>query len=78
MQSDMTERRNTLCSVFGLKRQTTDFHEFNFIVLYFVAIGPFTTDGGLLQPTGCKDNTSKDPFSQCESLHGIRVQVKIG
>ena len=26
---------------------------------------------------GCKDNTSKDPFSQCESLQGIRVQVKI-
>ena len=24
----------------------------------------------------CKDNTSKDPFSQCESLQGIRVQVK--
>ena len=24
----------------------------------------------------CKDNTSKDPFSQCENLQGIRVQVK--
>ena len=24
----------------------------------------------------CKDNTSKDPFSQYESLRGIRVQVK--
>ena len=24
----------------------------------------------------CKDNTSKDPFSQCESPQGIRVQVK--
>ena len=25
----------------------------------------------------CKDNTSKDPFSQCGSLQGIRVQVKV-
>ena len=24
----------------------------------------------------CKDNTSKDPFSQCEQLHGIHIQVK--
>ena len=25
----------------------------------------------------CKVNTSKDPFSQCESLQGFRVQIKI-
>ena len=31
--------------------QTNDFHEFVFIVLYCVAIGSFTADGGLLQPT---------------------------
>ena len=39
--------------VFGLwiKPQTSDFHEFVFTVLYFVAIGSFTADGGLLQPT---------------------------
>ena len=39
--------------VFGLwiKRQTNGFHEFIFIVLYFVAIGSFTADVGLLQPT---------------------------
>ena len=38
--------------VFGLwiKPQTNGFHEF--IVLYFVAIGSLTADGGLLQPTG--------------------------
>ena len=24
----------------------------------------------------CKDNTSKDPFSQCEQLQGIHIQVK--
>ena len=33
-------------------RSLNDFHEFVFIVLYFVAIGSFTPDGGLLQPTG--------------------------
>ena len=59
-----------------VKPHTNDFHEFVFDVLYFVAVGSFTADGGLLQPTGCKDNTSKDPFSHCEQLQGIRVQVK--
>ena len=24
----------------------------------------------------CKDNNSKDPFSQCEQLQGIHIQVK--
>ena len=24
----------------------------------------------------CKDNTSKDPFSQCEQLQGIHIQEK--
>ena len=40
--------------VFGLwiKPQTNDFHEFVFIVLYFIAIGSFTAYVGLLQPTG--------------------------
>ena len=28
-----------------------------FIVLYFVAIGSFTVDGGLLQPTECVKTT---------------------
>ena len=66
--------------VFGLwiKPQTNGFHEFVFIVLYFVAIGSFTADGGLLQPTGgVKTTPQKTPFSQCKSLQGIRVQVKI-
>ena len=58
--------------------QTNDFHEFVFIVLFFVAIGSFTADGGLLQPTGgVKTTSQKTRFSQCESLQGIRVQVKI-
>ena len=24
----------------------------------------------------CKDNTSKDPFSHCEQLQGIHIQVE--
>ena len=45
--------------MFGLwiKPQTNDFHEFVFIVLYFVALGSFTADGGLLQPTGAVKTT---------------------
>ena len=31
----------------------------------------------IAETMACKDNTTKDPFSQCESLQGIRVQVKI-
>ena len=65
--------------VFGLwiKPQTNGFHEFVF-VLYFVAIGSFTADGGLLQPTvWCKDNTSKDPFSQCELYKEVAYRSKL-
>ena len=73
MQSDMIERGNLLFAVFGLNPQTCGFQDF----FNFVAVGSFTADGGLLQPTGrCKDNTSQVPFSQCESLQGIRVQVR--
>ena len=51
------------------------FHKFVFIFLSFVAIGSFTADGGLLQPTGCViDNTSKDPVSQCESGQKLRQE----
>ena len=68
-----------------IKPQTNDFHEFVLIVLHVVAIGSFTADGGLLQPTGwCKDNTSKDPFSRCEMCKNLgyrlswRWQDKVG
>ena len=45
------------------KPQTNDFHEFVFIVLYFVAIGSFTADGGLVQPTeGVKTAPQKTRF----------------
>ena len=46
-----------------IKPQTNDFHEFVFIVLYFVAIGSFTADGGLL---GVR--IKRPVFEQCESL----------
>ena len=59
-----------------IKPQTNGFHESVF-VLYFVAIGSFTTDGGLLQPTGVVKTTPQKTRSQCESPQGIRVQVKI-
>ena len=42
-----------------MKPQTNDFHEFVFMVLYSVAIGSFTADGGLLQPTGCVKATPR-------------------
>ena len=40
-----------------IKPHTNDFHEFVFNVLSFVAIGSFTADGGLLQPTGSVKTT---------------------
>ena len=46
---DRTEKP-VVCRLW-IKPQTSDFHDF-FIVLYFVAIGSFTADGGLLPPTG--------------------------
>ena len=62
--------------VFGLwiKPHTNDFHEFVVIVLHCVAIGSFTADGSLLQPTGvCKDNTSKDRFRSVNSTRDSRT-----
>ena len=52
MQSDMIERRGPVVCRFGIKPQTCDFH-----FLYFVAVGSFTADGGLLQPTGSVKTT---------------------
>ena len=48
MQSDMIERRDPLFAVFGQHLRRATFKIF-FVVLYFVAIGSFTADGGLLQ-----------------------------
>ena len=57
MQRFTMERGNPLSTDLWRKLQTNDFHEFVFIVLYFVAIGSFTADGGLLQPTGSVKTT---------------------
>ena len=46
MQSDVIERRDPLFAVFGQNLRRADFQDF------FVAVGSFTADGGLLQPTG--------------------------
>ena len=51
-----------------IKPQTNGFHEFVF-VLYFVAIGSFTTDGGLLQPTGVVKTTPQKTRFRSVNLH---------
>ena len=45
---------------FWKKTQTNGFHYF-FCCFYFVAVGSFTTDGGLLQPMECAK--TQNPFS---------------
>ena len=54
-----------------IKPQTNGFHEFVFIVLYFVAIGSFTADGGLLQPTGCVETTPQKTRFRSVRIHKI-------
>ena len=48
MQSYMIERGDLLFAVVGWNLRRSTFT----ICSYFVAIGPFTADGRLLQPTG--------------------------
>ena len=59
-----------------IKPQTSDFHDF---LLFFILLqlDRYSWQRSAATDGGCKDNTSKDPFSQCESLQVIRVQVKI-
>ena len=55
-----------------IKPQTCDFQGFD-----FVAVRSFTSDGGLLQPTGgVKTTPHKTIFAVC--LQGILVQNKFG
>ena len=61
-----------------IKPQTNGFHEFVFIVLYFVAIGSFTADGNLLQPTGCvKTTPQKTRFRSVNSARNSRTGQKL-
>ena len=53
-----------------IKLQTNGFHEFVFIVLYFVANGSFTADGGLLQPTESVKTTPQK--TRCRSVNSTR------
>ena len=56
----MIELGDPLFAVFGQNLRRAAFKIF---LIYFVAVGSFTADGGLQQPTGeCKDNTSRDHF----------------
>ena len=72
MQSDMIERRNPLCSLW-IKPQTCGFQDFLFLLqldrLQLTAVCCNRWEG-------VKTTPQKDPFSPCESLQGIRVQVK--
>ena len=66
--------------VFGLwiKPQTNGCREFVFIVLYFVAIGSFEADGGLLQPTGgVKTTPQKTRFRSVNSTRKSRTGQKL-
>ena len=61
-----------------IKPQTNGFHEFVFIVsLFLLQLDRLQLTAVYCNRRGrCKDNTSKDPFSQCEQLQGIHIQVK--
>ena len=72
VQSDMIERGNLLFVVFGSNPRRATFTFFS----YFVAVESFTSDVGLLSPTGCVKTTPHKTFSRCETQQGIRVQVR--
>ena len=57
----MIERGDPLFAVFGSNLRRATFNDF---FSYFVAVGSFTADGGLLhnRRAVCKDNTSQDHF----------------
>ena len=77
MQRFMTEWRNP-CSIFVVKPQTNGFSRF-FIVLYFVAIVIVYSwrRFAAIRRWGVKTTPQKTSFiPQCESLQGLRVQVK--
>ena len=73
MQSNVIERE-TRCDRLCIKPQTSDFHDF-FLFSILLQLDRLQLTAVCCN-RGCKDDTSKDPFSQCESLQGIRVQVK--
>ena len=80
MQRFTIERRNPLST--DLWRKTSDewLPRICFMVLYFVSIGSFSSDGGLLQPTGgVKTTPQKTRFrdeNNYKELQEIHIQVK--
>ena len=64
-QYDRTVKPVMFC--LWIKPQTNDFDEFIFLVQYFVAIGSFTADGGLLEPTGCVKTTPQK--TRCRNVN---------
>ena len=77
MQSDMLER-GTRCVPHWIKPQTNDFHDFFLInfSLFLLQLDRYSLRRSAATDGRCKDDTSKELFSTCESLQGVRVQVK--
>ena len=62
-----------------VKPQTNGFHEFILLFYILLQMDRLQLTAVYCNRRGCKDNTSKDPFSQCENvqnLQGIYIQVK--
>ena len=76
MQRFMIERGNPLSTDLWVKPQTNGFHEFILLFSILLQIDRLQLTAVCCNRRGCKDNTSKDPFSQCEQLQGIHIQVK--
>ena len=75
VHSDMTERENLLFAVFGwnLRRAT-----FTIFSLNIIAVGSFTADGGLLEPTGMvKTTPHKTIFAVWISTRNSRTGQKL-
>ena len=70
MQSDMKEREDPLCAVFSQNVRRVDSQ----VVLKFVAVGSFTADSRLLQPTGgVKTTPQKSESLQRNSRTGQKL-----
>ena len=75
----MIERDNPLCSIFGWNLRRTASKNLFYCSLFCCRWIVYSIRRSTVTDGGCKDNSSKDPFSQCENqqnLHGIHVQVK--
>ena len=79
MQRFTIERCNLLFTEFWRKPQTNGFPEFILLLSILLQIDRSQLTAVYCNRRVCKDNTSKDPFSQCENLQnlqGLHIQVK--